>query len=243
MEFVLWLKGEADKNNGLIIERVFDTLAKRYDKWYEKPFGKSAFKLEKACIESLCQNLKQPFLEIGAGTGRFAEASRIGCGIDISAGVLKFAKRREIAVIKGIGEKLPFKDESFGAVFLIVTLCFVNEPIKVLKEAARVLRHDGSIILGLIFRESPWASFYERKGRKGSVFYKIAKFYSFKELKAMVEKAELKIMEISSTIFQAPTEKPLHFESPRKGNYKKAGFVAVKVRKTNSEHFAIMKDA
>jgi len=232
------LKGEADKNNSLIIERVFDTLAERYDEWFERPFGKSAFKLEKACIESLCQNLKQPFLEIGVGTGRFAETLKIEYGIDISTGVLKFAKRREIAVIKGTGEKLPFKHESFGAVFLIVTLCFVNEPIEVLKESARVTRDDGSIILGLIFRESPWASFYERKARKGNVFYRIAKFHSFEDLKAMIEKAGLKILGINSTIFQDPTENPLRFESPRKGNYKKAGFVAVKVGKINSERFA-----
>ena len=75
-EFALWLKGEADKNS-LNVERVFDTFAERYNKWYEKPFGKSAFKLEKACLESLCQNLKEPFLEIGVGTERFAEASKI----------------------------------------------------------------------------------------------------------------------------------------------------------------------
>ena len=38
-EFALWLKGEADKNS-LNVERMFDTFAERYDKLYEKPFGK-----------------------------------------------------------------------------------------------------------------------------------------------------------------------------------------------------------
>ncbi len=236
------MNGKADKSS-LNVAHVFNTFAERYDAWYDKPFGKSAFNLEKDCIALLCKNLRQPFLEIGTGTGRFAEALKIGYGIDISAGVLRFAKKREIAVIKGIGEKLPFRDESFGAVFLIVTLCFVNKPIKVLKESARVSRDDGSIILGLILRESPWASFYERKGRKGNVFYKIAKFYSFKQLKAMVKKVKLKIVETNSTLFQNPAEKPLRFELPRKGYYEEAGFVAVKLGKISSKHRQEVKDA
>ena len=129
----------------------------------DRPFGKSAFKLEKASIKSLCKGLKPPLLEVGVGTGRFAQALGIEYGVDISSEVLKFAKKREVTVVKGAGEELPFKDKVFGGVFLIVTLCFVDAPLKVLKESARVLRDDGSIILGLILKESPWARFYEEK--------------------------------------------------------------------------------
>ena len=92
--------------------------------------------------------------------------------VDVSSGVLVFAKNRRIEVVKGVGEKLPFKDKTFGGVFLIVTLCFVNSPLKVLKEAKRVLTNNGSIILGLILKESPWAHFYEEKGRKVIFFTK-----------------------------------------------------------------------
>ena len=214
-------------------EHVFDTLAERYDKWYDEPFGKSAFNLERACIASLCGNSTPNILEIGVGTGRFAEALKIEYGVDVSTSVLRFAKRRKINVVKGIGEKLPFPDKFFEAVFIIVTLCFVDEPTKVLEEAARVLKDNGGIILGLILKESLWASFYEKKGGTGNVFYRIAKFYSFGELKAMIEKSELKIIEVSSTIFQAPTEKLLRPEYPRKGYDEKAGFVAMKLAKAN----------
>jgi len=229
------IERRSEQKDSLNVEQVFDVFAKKYDAWYDKPFGKSAFNLEKACIESLCKNLKSPFLEVGVGTGRFAQALKIDYGIDVSSGVLKFAKEREIVAIRGKGENLPFVDSFFGTVFIIVTLCFVEEPFKVLKEASGVLKEDGAVILGLILKESPWASFYKEKGEAGNIFYRIAKFYSFEELKAMVEKAGLKIAEISSTMFQAPTEIPLHFEPPKTGYYEEAGFLAVKIGKANPE--------
>jgi len=225
------VEGRSRQKSSSNVEHVFDVFAERYDIWYDKPFGKSASNLEKACIASLCKNLRQPFLEIGVGTGRFAEALKIKYGIDNSVGVLRFAKKRGITVIRGKGEKLPFPNKSFGAVFIIVTLCFVDEPIKVLEEASRVLRDDGRIILGLILGESPWASFYMKKGSAGNVFYKVARFYSLNELEVMLQKTNLRIAETSSTIFQAPTEESLHFENPRKGCYKNAGFVAMRIGK------------
>ena len=223
------------QKDSISVEQVFDVSAKRYDSWYDEPFGKSAFVLEKACIESLCKNLKAPFLEVGVGTGRFARALKIEYGTDVSIEMLKYAKQRVIAVTRGEGERLPFVDSFIGAVFIIVTLCFVDDPMKVLKEASRVLNEDGAIILGLILKESPWADFYREKGEAGNIFYKIATFYSFEELKSMVEKAGLKIVKMSSTMFQAPTEIQLRFKSPKSGYYEEAGFVAVKIQKVNSE--------
>jgi len=223
----------SEQKDRLTVEQVFDVYAKRYDAWYDKPFGKSAFNLEKACIESLCKNLRQPFLEVGVGTGRFAQALTIEYGIDISTGVLELATKREIIVVKGKGESLPFADSFFGGVFIVVTLCFADKPVKILKEASRVLKADSAVILGLILKESPWASFYREKGEAGNIFYKIATFYSFEELKTMGKKAGLEIVKISSTMFQAPTESLLRFEHPKNGYCKEAGFVAVKLRKVN----------
>jgi ubiquinone/menaquinone biosynthesis C-methylase UbiE len=225
------VKGRNRQKSSLNVEQVFNVFAQRYDAWYDKPFGKSAFNLEKTCIASLCKNSEQPFLEIGVGTGRFAEALKIEYGIDSSVGVLRFAKKRGITVIRGRGEKLPFPDKCFGTVFIVVTLCFVDEPIKVLEETSRVLKDDGCTILGLILKESPSANFYMRKGSSGNIFYKVARFYSLNELETMLQETNLKITETSSTIFQAPTEKPLRSESPRKGCHKNAGFVTMKAAK------------
>jgi hypothetical protein len=66
----------------------------------------------------------------------------------------------------------------------------------------------------------------ERRGRQR--FLQNATFYSFNELKVMMMKSGLTIIDVCSTIFQKPAEKPLRFEDPRRGYYRKAGFVAVK---------------
>lgn len=221
-------------NSNRDVVHIFDVYARRYDEWYEKPFGRMAFELEKASIKSLCKDLKHPLLEIGVGTGRFAQALNVEYGVDVSSGALIFAKGRGIEVVKGAGENLPFRDKTFGGVFLIVTLCFVDDPLKVLDESKRVLMDDGNVILGLILKESPWARFYEEKGRAGNIFYKIARFYSLEKIKDMMDKAKLKIVEVSSTLFQPPTEKSLHFEQPRNGYYKEAGFITLKARKGTS---------
>jgi hypothetical protein len=59
----------------------------------------------------------------------------------------------------------------------------------------------------------------------------------------MIEKSELKVMEINSTIFQAPTTNLLCPESPRRGYYEKAGFVAMKLAKANSSNIGIRNNS
>jgi SAM-dependent methyltransferase len=222
--------GEGGQYSSRVIQ-VFDAFVERYDAWFDSPFGRSAFELERSCIESLCRDLRGPSLEIGVGTGRFAEALGIEYGVDISGRALEFAKRRGITVVRASGEELPFPDGSFGSVFIIVTLCFVERPGEVLEEASRVLARDGGLILGLILKGSPWARFYMEKGEAGNVFYKNARFYSIDELRAMMGRSGLAMVDACSTIFQKPTERPLRFEAPRRGYHGKAGFVAIKAVK------------
>lgn len=76
----------------------------------------------------------------------------------------------------------------------------MKKPEKVLEEVSRVLAKDGKLILGLILKESPWAQFYMKKGEAGNVFYKNAAFHSFNELKVMLMKSGLTIIDVCSTI-------------------------------------------
>ncbi|TFG05073.1 class I SAM-dependent methyltransferase, partial [Candidatus Thorarchaeota archaeon] len=137
----------------------FDRLAERYDTWFDNE-GSLVFAIEVKAFRSILHQLPKPWLEVGVGSGRFAQALGIENGIDPSAELLQMAEKRGVQSHRGRGEDLPFVDESFGTVFLIVTICFLDSPADVLEEIHRVLHPKGKLVLGLVLRESAWGRFY-----------------------------------------------------------------------------------
>jgi len=163
----------------------FEIFVERYDRWFETDYGRKAFEIELSCLSQIIQK-SQRSLEVGVGTGRFAEKLGIDYGIDIAPSPLKKARGRGIKVVLGRAENLPFKKDSLEVVALIVTLCFVENPGKVLEECWRVLRPEGKLILGVIPRESPLAEYYIKKAKAGHAFYSMARFYSEGEIDSML---------------------------------------------------------
>ena len=179
-------------------------------------------------------SLPEPRLEIGVGSGRFARALGIGTGVDPSARLLDIAGKRGIKTIQGRGEEELFPEASFGTVFLIVTLCFVASPRAVLREAHRILRPGGKVVLGLVLRESPWGEFYARKKEQGHRFYKHATFYTYEEITGLLEQAGFTAERTVSTLFQEPGR--VHgAEEPRQGYSPDAGFTIIVGGKNESE--------
>jgi SAM-dependent methyltransferase len=203
----------------------FDELAADYDAWFEEE-GKLIFNIEVRALEEILPSLPRPWLEIGVGSGRFAQSLEIDSGIDPSIGLIEMAQRRGITVFLAMGEQEPFRDGSFGTVFLIVTICFVESPLSVLKEAHRILVPDGKAVLGLVLGESPWGKFYEGKKQEGHRFYKYATFYKYSDLVELVERAGFRIEEVISTLFQKPGEVE-YLETPRSGYQAGAGFTVL----------------
>lgn len=203
----------------------FDLLAKEYDSWFDQE-GKLIFEIEVEAFKKILPQLPKPWLEIGVGSGRFAQALGIEVGIDPSVKLLEIAKNRGIEVYPVRGEEHFFKQNSFGTVFLIVTLCFVNSPVGVLKEANLILKPDGKIVLGLVLRDSPWGRFYLAKKKEGHRFYSYANFYSFNEVERFLLDSGFKIERIISTLFQPPNNvKELEF--PKEGLFDSAGFTVI----------------
>ncbi len=203
----------------------FDTLAAAYDAWFEEE-GKPIFAIEAQAFREILPLLSKPWLEVGVGSGRFAQALVIETGIDPSIKLLDMARSRGVAVLLSEGESPPFRDGAFGAVFIIVTLCFVASPLKVLTEANRLLRKDGKIVLGLVLQESPWGRYYQVKKRKGHRFYKHATFYSYDDVKRLLTQTGFSTEHVLSTLFQKPGEVE-HMESPQKGYSPNAGFTVI----------------
>jgi SAM-dependent methyltransferase len=207
------------------IASVFDSLAPDYDTWFDDE-GKSVFAIEIQAFRSVSDLLPKPWLEIGVGSGRFAQALGIETGLDPSIKLLEMARKRGVDAFLGKGEVAPFQGDVFGTVFLIVTLCFVDSPSVVLLEGNRLLKEGGKLVLGLVLRESPWGRFYQVKKKEGHRFYKYATFYSFEEVRALLEQAGFAIEEVISTLSQNPGE-VRGMESPLKGLSSDAGFVVI----------------
>ena len=95
-------------------------------------------------------------LDVGCGTGVLLRRLGVSyplaelCGIDPVPEMLAVARRRtppNVHLCQGWAERLPFGDGRFDAVASCNTLHYVREPLAALKEARRVLRPGGRLVL------------------------------------------------------------------------------------------------
>ncbi len=114
---------------------------------------------------SLVGDLEGEILEIGAGTGQtftyygpkakvtaIEPNEELRCAANEAAGQVE----ADITVIPGVGEELPFDDESFDNVSASLVLCSVTSPSKTLGEFKRVLRPRGKLRLMEHIRSEHW---------------------------------------------------------------------------------------
>jgi SAM-dependent methyltransferase len=210
--------------------RAFDSLAWAYDSWFEEE-GRLIFASEVEALRQALPLLPRPWIEVGVGSGRFAQALGIDIGLDPSSGLLKIARNSGARALLGRGEEAPFKDGSFGAIFFIATLCFIDSPNRILTEAARLLKSQGKVLLGLVLKESPWGQLYQRERETGHRFYRHATFYSYAEVEMLLMQTGFSIEKVASTLFQNPG-KVNHIELPRQGFSADAGFAVILAGKT-----------
>lgn len=202
---------------------VFDKYYKKYDAWYDK--HKFAFLSELEAIRKVLPR-NEKGLEIGVGTGRFASRLGIKYGVDPSENMLKIAKKRGIDVHRAQGERLPFDSSFLDYIAIIITLCFVKDPIEVLIEAKRVLKKRGKIIIGIIDKDSFLGRFYQ--GEK-SLFYRQAHFFGVKEVANLLKMSGFGRITYYQTIYKFPDKMNL-VEKPKKG-FGKGGFVVISAKK------------
>lgn len=214
---------------------IFDQEAACYDAWYDTPLGRAIFAAEVAALRPLIEWLPHPWLEVGVGSGRFAAALGIEVGIDPAAGALAFAMDRDIHVAAARGETLPFPDAAFGAVLFVVTLCFVDDPLTALREARRVLRPGGGIVLGLVLAEGPWGEEYQARAAAGHPYYQRAHFFTRTDLASLLAAADLHPVRVRSALFGPPDSEPSAADA-RDGDDPRAGFTALLVARDGRAH-------
>lgn len=204
---------------------IFEKYAQEYDAWFDT--NRFAYESEVRALKTFIPQDSNG-LEIGVGTGRFAVPLGINVGVEPAKAMADRARKRGIKVYEAKAEKLPFADASFDFVLIVATLCFVQDPLQALREAKRVLKPGGYIIIGLIDKESFLGKLYESK-KKESKFYNHATFYSIKQVSDWLKRLELEDIKIGQTIFKLPQEMTA-IESVKAG-YGEGGFVVIVAQK------------
>ena len=189
----------------------FDLFPQEYDSWFDR--YPKVFESEVVLFRRLLDGeIPENSLEIGVGTGRFAKALGIRFGVDPAERALKLAQRRGIAVVKGVGEDLPFRDSAFELVLINTVLCFCRDPSRLLAESRRVVKSGGRLVVGFIERESTLGRLYSEKGGR---FFSVARLLSFREVEEGIVKAGFRIQRVMQTLFGELS--PDRFEEPEPG--------------------------
>jgi len=214
----------------MIAHGPFDQLAQRYDDWFDSPEGAAIFAVEVECIRPLLEDVSRPWLEIGVGTGRFAEALGIDEGLDPAPTVLEMAKKRSVRTRIGRAEQMPYENASFGGLLMVVTICFLDDPPAALRECARVVSDGGALIVGLVPATSAWGEHYAHQASEGHPFYSHAKFYTCGEVIELASAVGLELEAAMSCLFTPPGTAVNSDEPPREGVFEGAGFAAMRFR-------------
>ena len=197
----------------------------QYENWFAE--HRWVYEAELRAVEALLPESGRG-LEVGVGTGRFAEPLGIKTGIEPSVRMREIARNRGIKVLAGVAEDLPFGDDKFDLVLMVTTVCFLDDIHKAFQEVHRVLANGGFFIAGIVDRNTPIGQNY-LKHQNDSVFYKIATFFSIDEVVKIMRQAGFTDFMVRQTIFRSLSE--VKENEPVKPGYGEGSFVAIRGRK------------
>ncbi|MBU0612707.1 class I SAM-dependent methyltransferase [Patescibacteria group bacterium] len=125
----------------------------KYGTWYDKERIKGYYEMinkkEIEIVEKYGRD--KDILEIGCGTGiilnEVNKFAREANGIDLSPGMLERAKEKGLKVQVANAKSIPFDDNIFDVVYSFKVLAHIPEIKDVIRETARVVKNDGTLVL------------------------------------------------------------------------------------------------
>ncbi len=205
----------------------FETHLKEYEEWFDRypAVYESELLAIRRHFEDLPENLEG--IEVGLGTGKYAIPLGVKQGVEPAKTMRDEAVKSGLEVMDARAEHLPYKDLQFDFV-LFVTVCHLDDVRDALKEAHRVLKPGGSVIIGFIDKEGQLGKQYEQK-RANSTFYREAWFYSVDKMKELIKEIGFKKPVFLQTLFDE-IDKIQSMETPKEGTGE-GSFVVVRAVK------------
>lgn len=165
-----------------------------YEQWYEGRYKRAEIWQKKIMEQLVSKDRRiQTLLEFGCGTTRFTrwwkEIGIEAAGGDISPLMLSQAIHLfDGDLVMADSHYMPFKDDSFDALAFITTFEYYKDPVKVIREAARVAKYG--IAMGMMNRNS--TKVVRRRVQQlfgKNPFYITATFYTPQSLSAIIHTA------------------------------------------------------
>lgn len=176
-------------SNYVICNSVYEKIGnvERFVRFCESDFGGKVLEKE---AEYIYEELKgcQRILDVGCGIGFFEQRLQDlnVIGLDSSEEMLAEAKKQSNKTfVLGDAENLVFDESSFDAVFYVATLEFVDDYQRTIREAWRVTKPGGKILVMSLNPESKY--FKEHIQNEGSYFRRI-KHINLKEISDYISK-------------------------------------------------------
>lgn len=148
-------------------------------------------------------------LEIGAGTGEFAkllEKDHRVIATDIAENMVRIAKAKGLIAIVADAEKLPFKNRTFDTIIASEVIYYLDNPEKFLKEAYRILKPHGLLLLTSTSNSAKYIVFFRTLLRKlglQTMYFDdgVSDFITGIKLRLLLQKNKFNIEEERKIIF------------------------------------------